>query len=278
MTFWRRIGFAAGRWVGHTLAAFGLRKGRELVERFRRDDPPPPPPTIPPTAAAVVVMFALLLMGCAAFQEIGIGFGQGVVVGAKDCLRDPDACAPPARPTVVSQTPTPTPSAEPTPSATPTATPDATATPTPSAVPTTQPTPTPRATACPCVVVTTVAFHGVNDGPNPELHAGDQAHFDVTLRGARHPGDGRGGACDKEPWGCTCEPENDPVVWSSSAGKADLTNNGYGLRLSDLLAGTHTVSAKLRPGATDKMGRAIAPCSWPHGSSVRDSITFTVDQ
>ncbi len=101
MTFLRGLGYALGRGAGHALAAFGLRKGRELVDRFRHrdDEPPAAPPAIPPGAAAIVLL-AFSMLGCAALREFGIGFGQGVTDGVKDCLRDPEACVPP-RPTPV---------------------------------------------------------------------------------------------------------------------------------------------------------------------------------
>ncbi len=174
-----------------------------------------------------------------------------------------NTCAPTPEPTVA---PTPEPTATPAP----TPTPVATATPRPSGTP----------TSCPCLVVATVAFLGVNDGPPPHLEVGGDAVLDVTARWATSPGDGRGQPCDKGACdGRNCEVASDPVDWSITVpGGVDehFVNDGYGLRLSNLQAGGYHVRVRPRAGAINQEGERVVSCPWPPGSSVRDSISFEV--
>lgn len=153
----------------------------------------------------------------------------------------------------------------------------------PTPVPTAGPIPTPGAPSpCPCIVVDTVAFLGWNDraGIPPTVVAGGEAVIDLTRRGARSPGDRRGAACDKAPWGCTCEAEGDPVDWhiEGPAGGVHRINDGYGVRLSDLGVGSYRITTSPRP-VLNQRGEPVVMCPWPHGgegAGVRDTLTFEV--
>lgn len=177
-------------------------------------------------------------------------------------------------------TPTPRPTPEPTSSPGP----EPTATSVPTAVPTTSPTPVPTVAptpaSCPCLVICTVAFLGINDGPPPPLEVNGEARLDITCRWATHNGDGRGQPCDRGACGGRrCEVARNPVTWSivTPGGVGQhFFNDGYGLRLSPLKAGDYRINVRPREGAENGEEETVVSCAWPHGDSVRDSIAFGV--
>lgn len=157
---------------------------------------------------------------------------------------------------------------------------------TPSPLPTETPTttPPPAAGSCPCLVIATVAHLGINDGPPPDLHPGDTARLDTTLRWACSEGDGRGQPCDKtcdgKPacQGRKCEPATDPVRWDLLSGPGDLrvVNDGYGALIRNLQSGHYVVKVVPTQGSHNQEGEIIKRCPWSPGSSVSDTLTFDV--
>jgi hypothetical protein len=142
-----------------------------------------------------------------------------------------------------------------------------------------------QSTECPCLLIFTVKFLGVNDGQPPVLHPGDTATLDVTPRFACHNGDSRGQPCDKTCEGrpvCggrKCEPAANPVQWITEGPCGNLRefNDGYGVNIKNLQSGTCTVRVTPTIGAYNQEGELIKRCPWSPGSSVPDTITFTVE-
>lgn len=131
-----------------------------------------------------------------------------------------------------------------------------------------------------CTVVCTVAFLGHNDRPGMPagVEVGGSARLDITCRRATQPGDSRGQPVDR--FGPEhCEPSSNPVLWEYSVpGGVDVRefNDGYGLALDNLQAGTYRIEVKPKRDALDRKGQPITWCPWGHGSSTRTVLEFSL--
>lgn len=129
-------------------------------------------------------------------------------------------------------------------------------------------------------VVCTVAFLGWNDraGIPPTVVVGGEAVLDITCRRSTSVGDGRGQPVDRfgPEW---CEPERDPVVWSiRTPGGVNVRefNDGYGLALDNLQAGSYRIEVAMRRDAMDRKGHPIVFAPWGHGSSTRTVLEWEI--